>query len=122
MQIQIINMVLWTAALLAAAGMAWCSGATSEMVQPEYRNICRKLAEWTGGIEEGTRRFLRNIFTGAASARFHRKGPSENFFGIRLNGLAQTHITSARMLFHRMNIFDARPVIREPVTVKENKT
>ena len=66
-------------------------------------------SDWTGGIEEGTRRFWRNIFAGAASARFHREGPSENFFGIGLNELAQTHIRSARMLSEMVSIFDARP-------------
>ena len=64
---------------------------------------------WTGGVEEGTRRFWRNIFAGAASARFHREGPSENFFGVGLNELAKTHIRSARMLSEMVNIFDARP-------------
>jgi hypothetical protein len=65
--------------------------------------------QWTTSAEEGTRRFWRNIFGGAASVRFHREGPSRHFFGIGLSELAQTHIKSARMLTDAFHIFTCQP-------------
>lgn len=44
---------------------------------------------WTTSAEEGTRRFWRNVFGGAASVRFHREGPSRHYFGIGLSELAK---------------------------------
>jgi hypothetical protein len=64
---------------------------------------------WTTSAEEGTRRFWRNIFGGAASMRFHREGPSKHFFGIGLSELAQTHIKSARMFTDAFHIFFCEP-------------
>lgn len=60
-------------------------------------------------VEEGTRRFWRNIFGGCASARFHRPGPTDQYFGIGLNELAQTQIRSARMLTDGMDFFACEP-------------
>jgi hypothetical protein len=64
---------------------------------------------WTTSAEEGTRRFWRNIFGGAASVRFHREGPSRHFFGIGLSELAQIHIKSARMFTDSFHIFSCQP-------------
>lgn len=66
-------------------------------------------APWTGGIEEGTHRFWRNIFSGCAAVRFHRPGPSEDFFGIGLSPLAQTHIRSARLMVDAFDVFGSSP-------------
>jgi hypothetical protein len=68
-----------------------------------------EIGSWTTSVEEGIRRFWRNLFAGSASARFHRPGPSHHFFGIGLSGLAQTHIRSARILTDAMNIFACHP-------------
>jgi hypothetical protein len=54
------------------------------------------IGRWTTSVEEGTRRFWRNVFGGCASSRFHRPGPSHHFFAIGLSELAQTHIRSMR--------------------------
>jgi hypothetical protein len=64
---------------------------------------------WTGGEEEGRRRFWRNIFAGQASVRFHRAGYVENRYGIALDKSAQAWIKSARMLTDSMNIFVCEP-------------
>lgn len=66
-------------------------------------------ADWTANVDEGIRRFWRNLFAGAASARFHREGPSEEFFGIGLNEKAQAQLKSARMLFCEFDIFSSKP-------------
>ena len=66
-------------------------------------------AGWTSGIEEGTRRFWRNIFAGSAAVRFHRPGSSDNRYGIGLNELAQTHIRSMNMLLEEMHFFKGEP-------------
>ncbi len=60
-------------------------------------------------IEEGTHRFWRNVFGGCASARFHRPGPSRQYFGLGLSELAQTHIRSMRKLTDAMNVFACTP-------------
>jgi len=67
------------------------------------------IGSWTTSVEEGTRRFWRNIFAGCASARFHREGPSEHYFGIGLSELAQRHIRSMRMFSERIDIFSCQP-------------
>jgi hypothetical protein len=67
------------------------------------------VGRWTTSVEEGTRRFWRNIFGGCASSRFHRDGPSPLFFGAGLNELAQTHIRSMRMFSDEMDIFNCIP-------------
>ena len=67
------------------------------------------IGSWTTSVEEGTRRFWRNIFGGLASSRFHREGPSYQFFGIGLSELAQRHIQSMRMFTDAMNIFNCIP-------------
>jgi hypothetical protein len=64
-----------------------------------------KIGSWTTSVEEGTRRFWRNIFGGCASSRFHRPGPSPDFFAIGLSDLAQTHIRSMRMLTNAISVF-----------------
>jgi hypothetical protein len=67
------------------------------------------IGKWTTSVEEGTRRFWRNVFGGCASARFHRPGPSHHFFGIGLSELAQAHIKSLRMLTDAMHVFSCEP-------------
>lgn len=60
-------------------------------------------------VEEGTRRFWRNVFGGCASSRFHRPGPAHQYFGIGLSELAQTHIRSMRKLTRAMDLFVCTP-------------
>lgn len=60
-------------------------------------------------IENGIARFWRNVFGGCASTRFHRPGPSDQYFGLGLSELAQTHIRSMRKLTDAMNIFTCTP-------------
>ncbi|MBS3776200.1 MAG: hypothetical protein KGY70_13480 [Bacteroidales bacterium] len=67
------------------------------------------IGSWTTSVEEGTRRFWRNIFGGCASARFHRPGPSKQYFGLGLSDLAQTHIKSMRMFMENFDIFSCEP-------------
>ena len=57
-----------------------------------------------GSTRDAQERFWRNIFGGLASSRFHRP-PS----GLGLNGIAQAHIKSMRMLADKMNIFACEP-------------
>ncbi len=68
-----------------------------------------KIGSWTTSVEEGARRFWRNIFGGLASSRFHRPGPSKHFFGIGLSELAQRHIRGMRMLTDAMTVFTCEP-------------
>lgn len=67
------------------------------------------IGSWTTSVEEGTRRFWRNIFGGLASSRFHREGPSPLFFGVGLSHIAQTHVKSMRMLTGEMDVFSCIP-------------
>lgn len=60
-------------------------------------------------IDEGTQRFWRNVFGGCASTRFHRPGPTDQYFGLGLSELAQTHIRSARKLTNALNVFVCMP-------------
>jgi hypothetical protein len=57
-----------------------------------------------GSTRDAQERFWRNIFGGLASSRFHRP-PS----GLGLNGIAQAHIKSMRMLTDEINIFACEP-------------
>lgn len=68
-----------------------------------------EIGSWTTSIEEGTRRFWRNIFGGLASSRFHREGPSSMFFGSGLSELALVHLKSMRMFTDEMNVFRCIP-------------
>ncbi len=68
-----------------------------------------EIGSWTTSVEEGTRRFWRNVFGGLASARFHRDGPSPLFFGAGLSDIAQTHIRSMRMFTGKMDVFNVVP-------------
>ncbi len=67
------------------------------------------IASWTTSVEEGTRRFWRSVFAGCASVRFHREGPSEQYFGIGLSEIAQTHIKSMRQFADEFEVFNAEP-------------
>lgn len=60
-------------------------------------------------LEEGTRRFWRNIFGGMASARFHRTFNHLRPSGAGLSPLAQVQMKSLRMLTDSMNIFQMSP-------------
>ena len=59
---------------------------------------------WSGTRKDGAERFWRNIFAGAASARFHR--PSA---GLGNTGKAMAHIKSMRMLTDSIEIFSCYP-------------
>ena len=59
-------------------------------------------------VEEGIRKFWRNIFGGCASARFHREGPSP-YMGLGLSNLAQLHIHTMRIFTDEMDIFKTSP-------------
>ncbi|MFP4144190.1 MAG: hypothetical protein ACLFV3_03520 [Phycisphaeraceae bacterium] len=56
--------------------------------------------EYYGDSEDATHKFWRNILGGEASSRFHRPD-----YGMGLNDLALTQITSMRMLEERVDIF-----------------
>jgi len=56
--------------------------------------------EWTGSAKNAIKKFWRNIFAGAASARFHRP-PA----GMGLSMPAQSNLRSVRMLTDSLNIF-----------------
>lgn len=58
---------------------------------------------------EPPKRMWRLIFAGASSARFHRPGYTQFFWGIGLNSSAMTHIKSLRMFTDEMNIFSCEP-------------
>jgi hypothetical protein len=69
---------------------------------------------WTGGIEEGGRRFWRNVFGGGASARFHRPGePNADSphprYGIGGEPLSYTHIRGMRMFTDAMDLYRTMP-------------
>lgn len=59
-------------------------------------------ADWTTSVDEGVRRFWRNIFAGSASARFHRPGPAPDQFGPGLSHLAQANIRGMRIVMDEM--------------------
>lgn len=70
-----------------------------------------------GEHDEAVARMYRIIFSGGASARFHRPHPLEGLedqyntsdYGLGLSPMAQKHIRSARMLSEAMNIFLTEP-------------
>ena len=62
-----------------------------------------------GGLNEGVRKFWRNILGDCASARFHRPGKVPGYYGAGLSELAQTQIRSARMFLENFDIFRASP-------------
>ncbi len=62
-----------------------------------------------GGLEGGIEKFWRNIIGGSASARFHRPGAVEGYYGAGLGLPAQTNIRSMRMFTEEFNIFVAEP-------------
>jgi hypothetical protein len=59
---------------------------------------------WSANTKEGKERFWRNIFAGAASARFHRQ-PS----GLGDSDMAMYNIQSMRMLTDAIDIFGSTP-------------
>jgi hypothetical protein len=68
-----------------------------------------EIGQWTTSVEEGTRRFWRSVFGGLASVRFHRPGPSHQFFGLGLSELAQTHIKSLSLFVEEFDVFNSEP-------------
>ncbi len=58
---------------------------------------------------EPPKRMWRSIFAGASSARFHRPGYTQYFWGIGLNSIAMTNVKSLRMFTDEMNIFRCEP-------------
>lgn len=72
---------------------------------------------WTydeGGEDEGVARFMRNLFAGAASMRFHRRESSpytkqRNYYGLGLGGEAKSVIKSTRMLLDEVNPWELSP-------------
>lgn len=57
-----------------------------------------------GGTEEAQQKFWRNLFTGSASARFHRP-PA----GLGLNELAKKHLRSMRLVEQEIHWFQSVP-------------
>ncbi len=57
-----------------------------------------------GGLLEGTHKMWHNVLGGLASSRFHRPAS-----GAGLSELAQTHLTSVRMLLEEFDVFAAEP-------------
>ncbi|MBA7708930.1 hypothetical protein ES703_117835 [subsurface metagenome] len=71
-----------------------------------------KIYSWPRDSEfETAHRFLRNVFAGCASSRFHRRILRDGsvYSGIGLSDVAQTQIRSTRMLTDAMNIFAMLP-------------
>lgn len=70
-----------------------------------------------GEHDEAVARFFRIIFSGGASARFHRphplEDPSDHYnpseLGLGLSPMAQKYIRSARMLTDKLNLFTMEP-------------
>jgi hypothetical protein len=60
--------------------------------------------DWVGSAEEGKKRFWRNVFSGAASVRFHRPGS-----GLGSSDIALVHVKSMRMLTGSVDVFTTRP-------------
>jgi hypothetical protein len=59
-----------------------------------------------GTGKEATARLWKNVFAGAASARFHRP---EGGWGIGLNDHARAHLEAMSMLLEEFDVFDASP-------------
>jgi hypothetical protein len=59
-----------------------------------------------GTGKEATSRLWKNIFAGAAAARFHRP---EDGWGIGLNEHARTNLEAMSMLLEAFDMFEARP-------------
>ncbi|MDZ7717675.1 MAG: hypothetical protein U5K72_02500 [Balneolaceae bacterium] len=73
---------------------------------------------WTydeGGVDEGAARFMRNLFAGAASMRFHRRDADpyadelRNYYGLGLGDEAKAVIQSTNMLLEEINPWDLEP-------------
>lgn len=62
-----------------------------------------------GGLKKGAAKFWRNILGGMASARFHRPGSEQGYYGAGLGPPAQTNIRSMRMFTEEMNVFASEP-------------
>lgn len=59
-----------------------------------------------GTGKEATSRLWKNVFAGAASARFHRP---EDHWGIGLNEHAQTNLKAMSLFLEAFDVFDATP-------------
>lgn len=73
---------------------------------------------WTydeGGVEEGAARFMRNLFAGAASMRFHRRDADpyakelRNYYALGLGDEAKSIIKSTRMLLEEIQPWNLEP-------------
>ncbi len=72
---------------------------------------------WTydeGGEDEGVARFMRNLFAGSASMRFHRRESSpyieqRNYYGLGLGDDAKSVIKSTRMLLDEVKPWELSP-------------
>lgn len=60
-----------------------------------------------GGAEEAVRKFWRNIFSGSAAVRFHRR--THHGAGLGLGELARIHLRSARDITDELNVFICEP-------------
>jgi hypothetical protein len=61
--------------------------------------------DWgSGSAEDGKQRFWRNVFSGAASVRFHRPNA-----GLGSSDIALAHVQSMRMLTGSIDVFTMRP-------------
>lgn len=68
-----------------------------------------EIGKWTTSVEEGTRRFWRSVFGGIAAVRFHRPGPSHQYFGLGLSELAKIHIRSMEQFVEAFDVFNSKP-------------
>ena len=78
------------------------------------------------GVSEAAARFLRNLFGGAASMRFHRRtanpyGAQQNFYGLGLGPDAKTVIKSCSMLFEKINPWELSPTYEYLLNIYRNK-
>jgi hypothetical protein len=60
-----------------------------------------------GGADEAVRKFWRNIFSGSAAVRFHRR--THHGAGLGLGELAQIHLRGARDVTDELNVFTCEP-------------
>jgi hypothetical protein len=78
------------------------------------------------GESEGIARFIRNLFGGAASMRFHRRTANpyekqENYYGLGLGSEAKTILKSMSMLFEKINPWELKPTYSHLLNLSRNK-
>ena len=78
------------------------------------------------GVDEAVNRFLRNLFAGASSMRFHRRTANPydeqwNLYGLGLGSDAQTVIRSANMLLDEIEPWNLKPTYEHLMARNRNE-